>query len=135
MSIVIQVFVVLVCLIFLAYIARQVGNERFLLKYALIWLVMAVLILICAIFPEPIFALASLLGFDAPSNFIYFVGIFFLISICLSLTAIVSKQTLKLKNLTQTLAFLDYQEKLDVDSAETVDVDESASVSEGDASS
>lgn len=111
MTLMIQAFVVIVCLAFLAFVIRQVGNERFLLKYALLWLALAVLILLCAVFPRPLFYLASFLGFGTASNFIFFVGLFFIIAICLSLTAIVSKQAIRIKNLTQALALFEYEQR------------------------
>ena len=111
MLIVVQVFVIFVCLAFLAFVVRQIGNERFLLQYALLWLALAVIILVCAIFPQPVLELSKLLGFDTASNFIFFAGLFFVITICLLLTNIVSKQAIKIKNLTQKLALLDYEER------------------------
>lgn len=116
MTLVIQVFVIVVCLAFLAFVVRQVGNERFLLRYALLWLALAIVILLCAFFPQPLFNLSRLLGFDTASNFIFFVGVFFIIAICLSLTSIASKQAIKIKNLTQALALLEYAQRKEKDS-------------------
>ncbi len=108
MMLVVQIFVIIVCLAFLAFVIRQIGNGRLLLRYALLWLVLAVAILLCALFPQPVLELAKIFGFDTASNFIFFAGLFFTIIMCLLLTGIVSKQAIKIKSLTQELALLNY---------------------------
>lgn len=128
MLFVVQVFAILVCIAFLAFVVKQIGNERFLLQYALLWLALAVVILVCAIFPQPVLELSKMLGFDTASNFIFFSGLFFLIIICLILTAVVSKQAIRIKNLTQDLALLQYdvtkETELENESLQTGIIDE-----------
>lgn len=64
-------------------------------------------VILVAIFPQPVFVIARLLGFGVSSNFIFFVALFFLLAITLSLSVIVSKQSLRLKNAVQNLALLE----------------------------
>lgn len=110
-----QLFVVFVCLVFLIGVVRQIKTGRLLLRYSLLWLVLALVAMLAAIFPDGIYALSDLLGFGTPSNFILFVGVFFLLAICLSLSMIVSRQALKIKGLVQALAILENDEKRDRD--------------------
>ena len=56
------VFIVL-SLAFLIYTVYQVKRNKLLLRYSLTWILLSVLLLIIAIFPQPIFAL----GRRAPS--------------------------------------------------------------------
>ena len=74
-----------------------------------IFITAAPLLLAAALFPDSIFALSERLGFETPSNFIFFVGLFCLLAIALSLSVIVSKQALMIKNLTQRLALVDHE--------------------------
>ena len=79
------VFIVL-SLMFLAYTVYQVKRSKLLLRYSLTWILLSVLLLIIAIFPQPVFALANLAGFGLSSNFIFSAAIFFLLLLCLAQT-------------------------------------------------
>lgn len=87
-------------------VVYQVAKGRLLLRYSFLWLFLALVALLCALFPEPLFSLAYFLGFNVASNFVLFVAIFLLLLICLSLSVIVSKQQEKIKNLVQDVALL-----------------------------
>ncbi len=87
-------------------VVYQVAKGRLLLRYSFLWLLLALVALICALFPQPLFSLAYFLGFNVASNFVLFVAIFLLLLICLSLSVIVSKQQQKIKDLIQDLAIL-----------------------------
>lgn len=68
-----------------------------------------------SLFPEPIFQLSYFIGFESPSNFIFIIALFFLLAICLSLSIIVSRQALRIKNLVQNQALTeDRLESLEV---------------------
>ena len=108
MPIVLQVFVIAFCIALLFYVLHLVAREQLLLKYSLLWLLLAVILLIAAIFPKSLFSLSELFGFETTSNFIFGVGLFCLLAITWSLSVIVSKQTIKLKNLTQRLALIEH---------------------------
>lgn len=106
-----QVFVVAVCLVFLVVVVKQVKTGRLLLRYSLLWFFLALVVMLAALFPNGVYVLSDLLGFGTPSNFILFVAVFFLLAVCLSLSMIVSKQSLKIKGLIQALAILENEEK------------------------
>ena len=63
--------------------------------------------LVCAIFPGVVYVLSDLTGIMTPSNFVFLVGIIILLAIALSLSVVVSKQVLSIKNLTQRIAILE----------------------------
>lgn len=107
MSLVLQIVMILGCLMLLGYVIRLVKRGRLLLRYSLLWLALAVVVIVCAVFPSISFGLAYALGFVAPSNFIFFAGFFFLLLISLSLSSIASKQALSIKNLVQRLALVE----------------------------
>ena len=96
------VFIVL-SLAFLIYTVYQVKRNKLLLRYSLTWILLSVLLLIIAIFPQPIFALASLTGFDLGSNFIFSAAIFFLLLLCLGQTRTISQLVIKQTQTTQRL--------------------------------
>lgn len=107
MSIILRVLLVIFSLIFLMYTLHLVAKERLLLKYSLLWIVLAIALLTCALFPGIAFFASDALGLIAPSNLIFLAGLVLLTIIALSLSVIVSKQTLSIKNLTQRIALLE----------------------------
>lgn len=103
---ILQVFVALACIIFCIVICVLVSRRRLLLRYSLIWLALAVIVAIAALFPAPLYCLSDLLGFVTPSNFIFFAALFALMIISLSLSIVVSRQARKITSLIQDLAIV-----------------------------
>lgn len=95
------------CLLLFIYVIHLVKHERLQLKYSLLWLAFGVTVLVLALMPGPLFALGRMLGFETTSNFIFFTGFIFMLLIALSLSAIVSKQAVAIKNLTQRIAIIE----------------------------
>lgn len=107
MSVQIRIVLIILAALLLAGIVRLVFRGRIQLKYSLMWLVLGVLLIVTAVFPDVIVGLASLLGFNAPSNLALFGAVFCLLLICLSLTAIVSWQSRDIRSLIQRVALLE----------------------------
>ncbi len=100
------VFIVL-SFAFLIYTVYQVKRNKLLLRYSLMWIFLSALLLVVAIFPQPIFALAKLVGFDIGSNFIFSAAIFFLLLLCLGQARTISQLVIKQTETTQRLALLE----------------------------
>lgn len=115
MSLVLRLFIVVFCIILALFVLHEVSKERMLLKYSLLWLALTLVLLVCAVFPEIVFIISDFFGFETPANFIFVVGFFCLLAIALSLSIIVSGQTIKLKNLTQRIAINQYDEEKSTD--------------------
>ena len=109
MTLVLRIFMIGSCLLLATYVVHLVKHERLQLRYSLLWLVLAIAMLLCALFPRPLFSIAAILGFEAPASFIFFAGLILLLLISLSLSSIVSKQMNSIKNLTQRIALLEHQ--------------------------
>lgn len=99
-------FIVL-SLAFLLFTVFQIKRGKLLLRYSLMWMFLSVLLLIIAIFPQPIFALAELVGFDVGSNFIFSMAIFFLLLLCIGQTRAISQLVIKQTESTQRIALLE----------------------------
>lgn len=74
------------------------------LKYTLLWLAAGVVLGIMVIWPDTLTRFIHLLGITGNMNGLFILCIAFLMMILMSITSIVSKQTEKIKNLTQTVA-------------------------------
>ncbi|WP_291414207.1 DUF2304 domain-containing protein [Actinophytocola sp.] len=80
---------------------RQLGE-----KYAVLWLVVGILLLIFTVFPGLLTALADLLGVVVPTNLMFFVGILFLVGVVLHLSWEVSRLENETRKLAEDLAIL-----------------------------
>ena len=85
-----------------------VAHNRLQLRHSLLWLVLGVGVFVTALFPEPMFACARFFRFEYASNFLFVVGILYLLTVVLSLSSIVSRQHDALKNTVQHIALLEH---------------------------
>lgn len=74
------------------------------LKYTLLWLAAGVVLGIMIIWPYTLTWFIHLLGITDNMNGLFILCIAFLMMILMSITSIVSKQTEKIKNLTQSIS-------------------------------
>lgn len=111
MSAIQQIAMVLASAALFALVLFLVSHERLQLRHSLLWLVLAAVVLVTAVFPAPLFALARFFGFASASNFLFVLGILFLLIIALSLSSIVSKQHIAIKNAVQRIALLEHELK------------------------
>lgn len=84
-----------------------VRREKLTFKYAFSWLVVSFSAIILAIFNEALFALAKWIGFELPSNFIFFTLISFLIFISLLMTVYLSQQNHRNETMAQKIGILE----------------------------
>ncbi len=111
MSAALRIFLLAIAIVFLIEVFRLVSAGKLQLKYSLLWMLLSLILIVCAIFPGIVSAFSSLMGFQAPSNFVFLVSIVGLLGICLSLTVIVSWQARDIRQLIQRVTLM--QQDLD----------------------
>lgn len=82
-------------------------KRRLQLKYTLLWIVMGLIFLLMAIFPNILVGLRNLLGFQDNMNTLYVILIGFIIILVMAVTSIVSHQSESIKKLAQENALLE----------------------------
>lgn len=82
-------------------------TENFESKYTLLWLASGFIMLILVVFPQLLQFFARLVGIADPMNALFSVVFFCIIMILMALTAIVSKQNNRNKDLVQSVALLE----------------------------
>jgi len=107
MSAALRIFLLTIAIVFLIEVFRLVLAGKLQLKYSLLWMLLSVILMICAIFPEVVYVFSDCLGFQAPSNFVFLISIIGLIGICLSLTVIVSWQARDIRFLLQKVTLME----------------------------
>lgn len=106
-NIILQASIIFSVLLFLGLIILFLRKNAFSLKYALIWLLTATVMLVLGIFPDILLHFAHGFGFEVSSNALFTLLLGFVIVILLQQTAIASQQTEKIKTLVQTNALLE----------------------------
>ncbi len=107
MNVSLKIFFAVVDLIFLLYIFGLLKKGKLNLKYTLVWLFAAVVLLIVDIFPQIISFIMQIVGIATPVNMVFVFEAIFVLVILLSLTVIVSHMTDRIYKLTQTVAILE----------------------------
>lgn len=77
-------------------------------KYAISWLLACIFFLVCSINLEIVEFLSDLTGVTLPSNFLFLLAFFFLITVTLSLTVMVSNESKRSRKLAQELSILKF---------------------------
>lgn len=91
-------------IIYFVIVLMFLKKKELALKYSLLWLAAGVVLGIMVIWPQSLVWFVHVLGIADNMNGLFILCIAFLIMILMSITAIVSKQTEKIKNLTQTIS-------------------------------
>ena len=86
-------------------------RSRLSIRNSIAWLLLPVIFIVIAIFPDPLQSFANWLGFETLSNFIFLVVIALLILICFFLTLSNSKQQEQITKLNQEIAILKQNKK------------------------
>lgn len=75
MALVLQIFAIVISVLFNIVIFHMLKKGRLELQYTLLWIFAGLAILIMSIWPQVLIGLASLLGIQVPMNAAFFLGI------------------------------------------------------------
>ena len=102
-----QITLILGALAYLFIIFWMLKKNKMSIRYSLLWLASAVVLLLFACFPYLAKVLRSITGVEVVSNLIFLLVIVFMLFILLSLTSALSAMTDKVKRLAQANALLE----------------------------
>lgn len=102
-----QYLLILGSFVMLAMIIWLIKNDKVEIKYAIIWLAFSAVMIVFSFFPEIVYKLGDLIRIINPVNFIFFTQIIFILLILLSVTAVISGFSKKIKRLAQANALLE----------------------------
>ena len=106
MSVRMQVMIAIASVFVILYIGNMVRTRRLELKYALIWFLVCILLLIFDLSPGLLTGLTNLLGITLPINMLFFLGFVFVLMINFSQTIVITNLTRRTKRLTQEVGIL-----------------------------
>ncbi len=110
MSLSLRILCVVGAVITFLVVTHNIRRRKLRLDDSLFWVVLSVALLVMAVFPGIVSALASALGFQAPSNFVFLAVIAVLTAKLFSLSAEVSTLRSRLDQLAQEEALLNKDE-------------------------
>lgn len=105
-----QIEMIIAAIILFILITIFLKKNSMSIKSSVAWLLLPIVFIIIAIFPDPIARFSNWLGFETFSNFLFLIITGLLIVICFFLTISLSKQQNKITKLIQELSIL--KEKL-----------------------
>ncbi|MBF0504726.1 MAG: DUF2304 domain-containing protein [Candidatus Omnitrophica bacterium] len=107
----IHVVAFLVSVTIFLFVIDLVRRRRLTFKYAVAWLLVSAGAIFFAIFYRPIFLCAAFLGFELPSNFIFFVLFCVFVFLSLLLTVFLCQQNNRNDVMAQKIALLEFELK------------------------
>ena len=102
-----QIFSIIGVLIYFILIVFFLKKKSLSLKYTLTWFALGICMSILAVIPRILNYIAQILGIQLPVNALFSILFFFVLMIMMTLTAIVSKQGLRIRILVQNSALLE----------------------------
>lgn len=101
-----QIILILFSAFGIFFIFNMIKKYRLELKYSLLWIAMGLVLIILSIFPSVLAILSNWMSVEKPSNALFFFGIIFSMAISFSLTVALSRNSIKIKELSQEIGLL-----------------------------
>jgi hypothetical protein len=103
---VIVVFGIILALVILGIVLWMLLTRRLREKYAVLWIVIAVVVLILGVFPQLLVGLTHILGVEVPANLLFSLAIVLLIGVTLHLSWELSQVEDETRRLAEEVALL-----------------------------
>ena len=101
-----NIFFLLIVVVMEVLVLAQVRNQKMKEKYAALWLIVGVIMIVLALFPKLLDTLSRLVGIETPVNLLFLLAIIMLMGISLHLTLAISKITDDMRTLAEEVAIM-----------------------------
>lgn len=108
MNTLLRVEMIVLAVLVIVVIVHNVNRKRLRIQYSLVWLLIALSMLVAAVFPGIVSWLCGVLDIETPSNLIYLIGIIVLLMISFFQTLLISRQADQIKRLIQIVSIEKY---------------------------
>ena len=102
-----QYLLIVGTIVLFSLIIYLIKKDKIEVKYAIIWLAFSVAMILFSLFPQLVFILGDLTRVINPVNFVFMIQIIFILLILLSISAVISGFSKKIKGLAQANALLE----------------------------
>ena len=90
-------------------IIELVRRGKLTFKYAIGWIAITVVAIISAVFNQCVFKISQFLGFELPSNFIFFTLLCFFVFLSIMLTVFLCQQNIRNDTMAQKIGILEME--------------------------
>lgn len=105
----IRLITIAICIFIVAYVFELVRRRHLSEEYSMGWLITGILMLVMSIWIDLLSKITNLVGATAVTSTLFFLGLLFLIVICLHFSIRISNLTNQVRKLTQWLAILNQE--------------------------
>jgi hypothetical protein len=98
-----QYFLIVTIIVLFIFFINLLRQHKLDFKYCLVWIFSLLGLSVFCIKPEFIDRISKILGVQNPMNTMFFICIFFLTCICISLTVVISHLSSRIRQLTQNI--------------------------------
>ena len=98
-----------ICIFIVAYVFELVRRRHLSEEYSMGWLIAGILMLVMATWIDLLSIISNLVGSAAVTSTLFFLGILFLVVICLHFSIRISNLTNQVRKLNQSLAILNHE--------------------------
>lgn len=106
MNIVLRIALIIIMIIYLAFIAKAVKRKNMRISYLIFWIIIGIFLIIALVFPSLINIISNFVGFEVPINMIFSAAIFIVLYLIHELMTLVSKEEKKNTLLIQEVSLL-----------------------------
>ncbi len=111
MSLELRIVLIVVSVLVLIYVLRKIRAAKLNIVDSIFWIVVSILLLLLAVFPQIAYFFAALLGIQTPLNFILVFIIAILILKVFLMSIQISQQNEKIKILAQRIAYDEFDQQ------------------------
>ncbi len=101
-----QLFLTIIIFIQIYFIIKRIRRKKLSIRFGILWIFFTLIMEFGILFPKFIFYISDFFGFEAASNMILILFIFFLFYVSLLLSIRISKQNDQIKTLVQEISIL-----------------------------
>jgi hypothetical protein len=105
----VKTFAIVIAFSIFILVLELIRRQKMTFKYSLAWLSASLTVVFFALNESVLFGLAKWVGFQLPSNFIFFSLLVFFVLLTLRLTLYINEQNTKTEKLAQAIGILEYK--------------------------
>ncbi len=109
----IRLITIAICIFIVAYVFELVRRRHLSEEYSMGWLITGLLMLVMSIWIDLLAKISNLVGSTSVTSTLFFLGLLFLVVICLHFSIRISNLTQQVRKLTQWLAILNNEVHLE----------------------
>lgn len=107
----IRIIIIVLMVLFIVLIIKKLHSKLFDYKFGIFWIIGASGIIFLALFPSILDYVSTLVGVETPVNLLFFLGLLLSFLMVFQMAGNLSKQSNKIKSLTQELGILKHTVK------------------------